>query len=182
MAKKLTADALLGALDAVPESEIADIEDNAKRSVSIRINTSDYGRIKAISNQFKTRESSVFRFLLASGLQELAPLYGLCDSREELVELLCDQGPELTVSFDMDIAEWQRVLAQVNRNHAVMLDKHDIEIIMLAGTSVGTAAAKLATVTGLQVDVDGLRVALKRYLREKYLHGEHAGRRRISAA
>ena len=59
----------------VSDDHHSQVHDNAKRSISLRIHTTDYGKIRLIARRLRVRDSDVFRFLLRVALARLAPLY-----------------------------------------------------------------------------------------------------------
>ena len=85
-----------------PDPATEEIEDNAKRSVSIRINTSDFGKIRTIARRLRVRESEVFRYLMRRSLKAVGPLYQNDTRNRELLDVLMEDSGELISEFNLD--------------------------------------------------------------------------------
>lgn len=93
------------------------VRDDARRSVSFRIRTTDFGRIKLIARRLGVREADIFRYLVESGLQRLEGLLSCGtsgdDSRHaEQVELAC---AELAAAFGIGAEECLELLGVQRR-------------------------------------------------------------------
>ncbi len=144
--------------------EVTDaIEDNAKRSVSIRINTSDYGRMKRLARRLRVRESVMFRYVMKAGLAELQPLLGALDDRRRALTLLAHLGPDLVHQFNLDTSRLRAVLERAPLGPRVIGDE-ELDLVVLAARAPAEALHRLATLLGRPIDAVGLRQALRDYL------------------
>lgn len=141
------------------------ITDNAKRSVSIRINTSDYGRIKTIAKRLKVRESTVFRYLLRNGLKSVAPLYQGKLRFREFIEMFFQQ-PEIFIEhFNLDK---KRIGGLVNGITEHLIDDDDLEMLCLINQPHRYLAERLSTQLHREVAPEHSIADLKSYLIDKY--------------
>lgn len=154
------------AADEDPESAAAVINDNAKRSVSIRINTSDYGRIKIASRRLRTREADLFRYLLQVGLNRIQPLLGDDLDAASYLKALAELGPDLGFSLGLGAREFTTLLQTFKHRALPTVSADDYDLVDLAGTHPRLVLERL----GLAPDAeDDVKAALHGYLRRKYL-------------
>lgn len=144
------------------------IHDNAKRSVSIRINTSDYGRIKVAARRLHAKEADIFRYLLQVGLSKLSPLLGEGLEDRAYFRALTDLGPDLAANFDVTAREFVTLIGAFTGRHAPAFEQADLELVDLAGTHPHMVQARLGEVCGRPVAEHELRGALHDYLAMKY--------------
>jgi hypothetical protein len=144
------------------------IHDNAKRSVSIRINTSDYGRIKVAARRLHAKEADIFRYLLQVGLSKLSPLLGEGLEDRAYFRALTDLGPDLAANFGVTAREFVTLIGAFTGRTAPPFDQADLELVDLAGTHPRMVQARLAEVCGGPVAEHELRSALHDYLAMKY--------------
>lgn len=145
------------------------INDNSKRSVSIRINTSDFGRIKAVSRRLKVRESDVFRFLVKVGLAEVA---ALCDSGADARDLLgvfASHGRDLVGHFNLNARRLEQVINGEQRGDQRRVEADDLELIALSVLPERYLALRLQELVGQPVAPEDAQQALRDYLEGKYL-------------
>lgn len=150
------------------QMESPPIHDNAKRSVSIRINTSDYGRIKVAARRLHTKEADIFRYLLQVGLSKLSPLLGEALEDRTYFRALTDLGPDLAANFGVPAREFVNLIGAFTGRRAPTFDEADLELVDLAGTHPRIVQARLAEVCGRPVAEEELRSALHDYLSTKY--------------
>lgn len=143
----------------------AEIRDDAKRSVSIRINVSDYGKIKTIARRLRVRESTVFRYLLKDGLQSLAPLYQTKPSLKEVLEVLFEHPNAFLAEFRLDNKRLSNLLNGILDTE---MDTADIEFIASISAAPKYLAQRLSDKLGLEVAEAQSVAMLKHYLLEKY--------------
>lgn len=139
------------------------INDNAKRSVSIRINTSDYGRIRIAARRLRTREADLFRYLLQVGLNRIQPLLGEGLDTKSYLRALAELGPDLVTNLGLGAREFTAVLQTFKHRALPEIEDKDYELIDLAGTHPRLVLERL----GSNADMD-VRTALHAYLRSKY--------------
>jgi hypothetical protein len=146
------------------------INDNSKRSVSIRINTSDFGRIKAVSRRLKVRESDVFRFLVKVGLAEVA---ALCDSgagSRDLLGVFAAHGRDLVGHFNLNARRLEQVINGEQRGDpGGRVEADDLELIALSVLPERYLALRLQELLGRPVAPELAQDALRDYLEGKYL-------------
>lgn len=146
---------------------------DTKRSISLRINQSDYDRIRTIAKRMRTRESDVFRFLLRLALAQLAPLDNGRNAGAELLPAFVNFPVELASHFELDSDRIQRVI-----NHGAdpenVVDERDIELLAMAGQSHRYLALRISELTGEEIGADDVLPAMRRYLERKYRHRPEA--------
>jgi len=146
----------------------AGIHDNARRSVSIRINTSDYGRIKVAARRLHAKEADIFRYLLQVGLNKLGPLLGAELDAQAFLRTLVDLGPDLSANFHVSAREFVSLLSAFTGMDAPAFDATDLELVDLAGTHPRMVQSRLAEFRGRPVNEQELRGVLHDYLLLKY--------------
>ena len=157
------------ALRRVSIDEFNQIDDNAKRSVSIRINTSDYGRVKWLARQLRAKESDVFRFLLRSGLESVAPMYDSTRrTQAAIVSMLTTLGPELAQHFKLDPKRLQEWAAELTAGTGLEIAAEDLELLQMLPVSADFVRMRLAALTGAAAQGEDVRQALASYLVKKY--------------
>lgn len=143
----------------------SEIYDDAKRSVSIRINISDYGKIKTIARRLRVKESIVFRYLLKNGLQSAAPFYQGQPRLHEVLEAFFEQPEVIIEQFNLD---QRRFSALFNGTFDVNMAEEDIELLSLIGLPRRYLAQRLSDTLGHEVAENQSVTILKAYLLEKY--------------
>ena len=151
------------------DMEAGPIHDNAKRSVSIRINTSDYGRIKAASRRLRTREADLFRYLLQVGLARIGPLLGESLEADAYLRLLAEMGPDMAALFGLSARELASLVQGREGERLPLIDGTDFELINLMGTQPALAREQLKALGCSRVMGNDGRTALLEYLERKYL-------------
>lgn len=146
------------------DSAAAVINDNAKRSVSIRINTSDYGRIKIASRRLRTREADLFRYLLQVGLNRIQPLLEEDLDAASYLRALAELGPDLGFSLGLGAREFTVLLQNYKHRALPTVSAEDFDLIDLAGSHPRLALERL----GKRAD-DDVKAALHEHLRRTYL-------------
>jgi hypothetical protein len=145
------------------------INDNSKRSVSIRINTSDFGRVKAISRRLKIRESDVFRFLLKVGLAEVSALCRGNASPQELLGVFAAHGAELVRHFDLNAQRLAQIINLDPRDNGVRVEAEDLELIAISAFPERYLALRMQELMGTPLTAESALPALRAYLEAKYL-------------
>ena len=148
--------------------DLPPIHDNAKRSVSIRINTSDYGRIKVMARRLHAKEADIFRYLLQVGLSKLSPLLGEGLDDRAYFRALADLGPDIASNFGVNAREFVMLVSAFTGRQAPAFDAEDLELLDLAGSHPRMVLARLAGVCGRPVAEHERRSALQYYLSMKY--------------
>lgn len=150
------------------------IEDNAKRSVSLRVDTTDYGKIKSIARRFRVRESEVFRFMIKLGLATLAPLFDPRARGKDVMPVFVEHGSEITKYFNLDAVSLERVingdldegdLDEPDRR----VDREDVRLLAMATMPERYLYAKLRELIADPVDSNKASETLRQYLTSKYL-------------
>lgn len=142
------------------------IDDNAKRSVSVRINTSDYGRIRIVARRLRVREAEVFRYLLQVGLIRIAPLLAERLDAQRYLWALAELGPDLGTTLGFDAREFASLLRGFKHDALPVVSDEDLELVDLAGSHPRLLLDRLALDVA---DNPEPRAALLGHLRERYL-------------
>jgi len=142
------------------------INDDAKRSVSVRINTSDYGRIKIAARRLHAREADVFRYLLQVGLSRITPLLGEALDTSAFLRALTELGPDLGPTLGLGAREFAGLLRTFKHRSLPSIDDEDFELLDLADPHPRLVLERLGADPNLHTDV---RAALLAYLERKYL-------------
>ncbi|MBI4697312.1 MAG: hypothetical protein HY749_25170 [Gammaproteobacteria bacterium] len=148
--------------------EAVDVKDNAMRSVSMRINTSDFGRIKVMAKRLRARESDVFRLLIKIGLADLAPLCDGAARGRDLIETWCAFGAAVTSYLALDVHAVDRVLNGDAENGAEVIDRDDVALLAMLNAPPRYLALRLKDLTGEEHAPERIREELAAYLRSKY--------------
>ncbi|MGD9601214.1 MAG: hypothetical protein AB7O21_15800 [Gammaproteobacteria bacterium] len=152
------------------ESRDALIEENSKRIVSLRMNTSDYGRVKAIARRFRVRDSEVLRMLLKVGLDELDSLYQQDVETPALAGQMAAHGATLVEHLALSARRLDEAL-NAGRVPAARIAPEDLELVVLAAGSPAVLAGRLQALTGTSVTAGDALVALQDYFLRKYAPG-----------
>ena len=148
------------------ESARSDYPDS-KRSVSLRLNQSDYERIRTIAKRMRARESEVFRFLLRLALAEVAPLDNTRATGAELLPAFASYAQEFASHFQLDTRRIDRVINS-GANPSNLVDEDDIELLAMAGAAHRYLAVRVTELTGKDVRPDDALPAMRDYLDKKY--------------
>lgn len=147
----------------------ATIHDDAKRSVSFRMYTSDYGRLRCMSNELRVGDSAVFRFLLRIALEKCAPLYDRNASAAQRLELLADLGPEFATYFKFGVDELKAVFQCTDRHGQGVIDDEDFDLVAAFGISRSLVRKRVEKIMGRETSHEDLHDVLRHYLVTKYL-------------
>lgn len=160
----------MGNMVSSPAAKSATESENpdTKRSISLRMNQSDYDRIRTIAKRMRTRESDVFRFLLRLALAQVAPLDNSRNTGAELLPAFVNFPVELANHFELDADRIQRVINH-GADPANEVEEQDIELLAMAGQSHRYLALRISELTGKDVGTDEVLPALRQYLERKYL-------------
>jgi hypothetical protein len=142
------------------------INDNSKRIVSMRINTSDFGRVKAMAKRLKARDSEVLRFVLRLGLAEMSALCRRGATPQEMLGAFALHGPALVDHFELNEARLDQLLNADRGEAPVTLE--DLELLVVAAQSTRLLAFRLQELTGTAVVPEDARTFLRTYLEAKY--------------
>jgi len=137
------------------------IDDNAKRSVSVRINTSDYGRIRIVARRLRVREAEVFRYLLQVGLARIAPLLAERLDAQRYLWALAELGPDLGAALGFDAREFASLLRGFKHDTLPEVIDEDLDLIDSAASHPRPALDDTSN--------PDPRAALLSHLRERYL-------------
>ena len=146
----------------------SDVIDDAKRSVSFRINTSEYGCIKTIARKNRMRESDVFRYLLRVSLNALTPLYGSDAVNNEVLLGFSDKSTSVLDELNLDQLRLSHQLNINTGKSRAPLESCDVELLALAVQPLRYLAGRLSELTGGSVDTSNAVNALHEYLDAKY--------------
>lgn len=148
------------------------INDNAKRSVSVRINTSDYGRIRVAARRLRVREAEVFRYLLQVGLSRISPLLADELDAASFLRTLVELGPDLSLALDCSAREFVGLLQTFKHRALPTLTDEDLELVDLAGSHPHLVLSRLGVDPA--ASTADARAALLAYFNTRYLPGGSA--------
>ena len=135
------------------------IHDDAKRSVSFRISTSDYGRIKVAARHFRMRESELFRYLVGVGTSRLIRVLEGAVASGARYHLLVRMAVEWRRELGLAAVEAAALIGCMGGGPPLVLDAADLLLVDLAASRPTEAAALLDLQLGEQV---GERCVLER--------------------
>ena len=144
------------------------IEDNAKRSVSIRMNTSDFGKIRTIARRLRVRESEIFRYLMRRSLKAVGPLYQNDTRRREMIYVLMENNGGLISEFNLDTEKIARLFEQVCSQDDEQLDDDDLELLAMVNMPEKFLALRLSEIVGQKIEPSDAAATLNEYLDNKY--------------
>ena len=145
------------------------LTDDAKRNVSFRILTSDYGRVRYVANKLQTRDSAALRFLLHIALDKCEPLFDNAASPDSRIKLLAELGPEFAAYFGFGAKMLGARFCGGDSGDDIDIDEEDLELIVAFGVSPGLAQRRLALMPGVQSVSADPRNAFRTYLLDKYV-------------
>ena len=152
------------------------VYEDAKRSISVRISTSDYGRIKVASRHMRIRESEVFRYLVGAGMSRLIKVLEGRLAEGSRYQLLVRVAAEWRLELGLPAVETAALLGCLGDQAPLALDDADLLLVDLAATRPAEAAALLGLRLGGEVEEGSVVDRLGDYLARKY-EGEPANRR-----
>ena len=142
-----------------------------KRIVSLRINTSDYEKVRDIAKRLRVRESKVLRFAIKIMLAKLAPLHDPKVCGGDLLPVFADFGAELTNYFALDASRLDTILNAGVEDPEKRIQEDDIDLLAMSPMSDNYLRMKLKKLTSSNNHTDTLDVnaSLRDYLLEKYI-------------
>jgi hypothetical protein len=164
-----------------------------KQAVSIRMCSSDVGKIKRLAKRLGVRDSDVIRYAVKSALAKLAPLHDPAVRGSGLVPVFVESGTEIFQFFDLDAARLENIINSEAEDES-RVDHEDIRLIAMSGVQKSFVRWRLSTnpvaagsdhdpALGLNGraprrsgsdprEADELEVtpSLREYLYEKYVH------------
>ena len=144
------------------------INDDAKRSISLRIHTSDHGKVRIMANRLRTRESDVFRFALKIALAALEPLYNRNCKGVDLMPLLIEHGLAIAKHFHLDSRRLELIVNAGIADDGKRVDLEDIELLAMSYVPQRHLFAKLQELTRRKIDPFEIDETLRQYLIDKY--------------
>jgi hypothetical protein len=148
--------------------------DDAMRSISLRVPCSDWGKMRAIAERFRMRESEVFRFGLKLALESLEPLFDRKAKGIDLVPFLVRHGPAFVKYFELDAKHLDIIVNAGEPDLARRVSAEDIELLAMLSMPNRHLYHRLQKLLNRKLDPFALEEALTQYLREKYLGNGHA--------
>lgn len=142
--------------------------DNRKQVVSVRLRAADLAKVKEIARRVRVRESDVYRFALRSTLDRLAPVYDPDMRGNQLLPIFIDLCLELASYFELDTERLDALINGDLDDGARRLDRDDIRLLSMLGTSEQYAYVKFRELSNQPVETTGLPSMVMDYLREKY--------------
>jgi hypothetical protein len=145
------------------------VTDDAKKSVSFRMHTSEYGRLRVLAEKLKARDSVVFRFLLRVALEQCRPLYDNNANACDRLRLLAELGPEFATFFNFDTSRLEETFLPETLEPRIKIEEDDLGLIAAFGTSRELVRKRLEKLLNVEHVGDDLHAVLHDYLIEKYL-------------
>lgn len=148
--------------------------DDAMRSISLRVPCSDWGKMRAIAERFRMRESEVFRFGLKLSLECLDPLFDRKSRGVALMPFLIKHGPQFVKYFELDAKHLEIIINAGETDPAKRVSSEDIELLATLTMPNRHLYHRLQKLLDRKLDPFALEEALTEYLREKYRPAEVA--------
>jgi hypothetical protein len=145
------------------------INDNSKRSISIRINTSDYGRIKEASRRLRVRESEVFRFLVKIGLSEIEALYQSNATKLDLLQAFAAHSADFVSHFNLNATRLDQIINRPDRPDEPQVEMDDLELLVMSLFPERFLSYRLQEITKRPIDPAKVLDELQNYLLNKYV-------------
>ena len=142
---------------------------NTKRSVSFRIDQSDFDKIKAITKRMRIRESDLFRFAINMTLNKLALLGEETIKGVDVMPVFVDCGAEIATYFNLDSNRIEQIINADLEDDALRVDVEDIGLLAMSAMPERYLSTKLKNLIDKPVESIGVADALREYLNEKYL-------------
>ena len=142
--------------------------DDAKRSISVRISTSDYGRIRVAARHMRMRESEVFRYLVGVGMSRLIKVLEGAPGDDQRYQRLVRVAAEWRRELGITAADSIPLIGCLGGTAPPVLEDADLLLVDLAATRPGEAAALLGLRVGTHVDQVSVIARLGDYFVRKY--------------
>jgi hypothetical protein len=153
-----------------------------KRLVSVRLNNTDFARLKHIAQRLRVRDSDVIRFAVKSVLTKLAPLHDVNLRGADLLPAFVELGSELSDYFEFDAAQLEEIVNDGVANQAKRVSAEDVALLAMLSLPEHYLYMKLREVCQLPVESMGITATLREYLYDKYSrrHADGAGMEALS--
>lgn len=143
-----------------------------KRSVSFRIDQSDFDQIKAITRRMRVRESDLFRFAIQITLNKLA-LLGDSDLKgTDVMPVFVDCGSEIATYFKLDSGRIEQIINADLEDDLKRVEAEDIGLLAMSAMPERYLTSRLKNLIDKPIESVGVAEALREYLNEKYLINE----------
>ena len=139
-----------------------------KQHVSVRLAETDHRKMKEIARRLGVKESDLFRYIVKNSLSKLLPFQDQQIRGIDLIPTLLDCGQDLARYFDLDSEQLDQIVNGGVEEGSRKIEKGDLDILAMAGTSDHYARVKLAALCEEPLADDDLIGALKQYLTHKY--------------
>lgn len=151
------------------------MEKQKKQVVSMRLNTTDLGRIKEIARRLRVRESDVYRFAIKTTLTKLAPFYDIeMRGGRDLLPIFVEMCAELTSYFELDADSLDRLINGELVDPGKRVAKDDIRLLSMLGMPEQYLHLKLRELAQKPVEHTGMSTLIQQYFQEKYSQGERS--------
>ncbi len=141
--------------------------ENQKQCVSVRLSTSDIGKIKRIAERLNVTDSDVIRFGIKDILSKLRPLSDSSSAGSQLLPVFLEHGNEVARYFDFDAEQLDYIINQ-NADAGQAIDQADIELLAVRNVFPDYLKMQLEKLLGESVEEKELVSNLRRYLYSKY--------------
>lgn len=139
-----------------------------KQHVSVRLAEADHRKMKDIAKRLGVKESDLFRYIIKHSLNKLLPFQDEQIRGTDLIPALLECGQDLARYFDLDTEQLDQIVNGGLDEDARKIEKEDLDILAMAGSSDHYALVKLAAISSQPLQEDDLVLALKHYLNHKY--------------
>jgi len=139
-----------------------------KQHVSVRLAEADHRKIKEIARRLGVKESDLFRYIVKNSLNKLLPLQDEHIWGADLIPVLLDCGQDLARYFELDSEQLDQIFNGELTDKTRRIEKQDLDILAMAGTSDHYARLKLAAMTQDAPMNEDVVEAIKQYLGQKY--------------
>ncbi len=140
-----------------------------KRSVSFRVDQSDFDKIKAITKRMRVRESDFFRFAIQSTINKLALIGDEELKGTDVMPVFVDCGAEIATYFKLDSARIEQIINSDLEDESRRVEAEDIGLLAMAAMPERYLTSRLKNLIDKPIESTGVAEALKEYLNEKYL-------------
>jgi len=134
----------------------------------MRIDVSDFAKVKAVANRLRARESDVFRFAIKLAMAKLAPLYDNRMTGSDLVPVFVDCGTELLNHFNLDARRLDAIINGDLGDEADRVEMEDIDLLAMSTMPERYLLVRLKEIANGHADASNAHELLADYLLEKY--------------
>lgn len=141
--------------------------ESRKRSVSVRLASTDIRKIKKLAQRLNVRDTDIIRFAIKTALARIAPLEDSSIRGSRLIPVFVEYGSELLRHFDLDAARLDDIIND-GATAEQRVDGDDIALLAMGDGQQGYAMLKLSGLGREPAPDKSPATTLRQYLYEKY--------------